>query len=168
MPAALTVRVMVAAIGLASTEVSVRANSRMFRASLPSSLETMLSSGGCLYFCENARGLAAANPRYVILVLEDRAQGIVDNVRCQRDRIKLIGKREIRRMNTSSANAERLVRETTNYVYMSPDDARRIGVANDDVVEVRSGFGRIERAGLKSDTARRWRGRGSAGSNARV
>ncbi|MBM4267436.1 MAG: hypothetical protein FJ144_12630 [Deltaproteobacteria bacterium] len=57
--------------------------------------------------------------------------------------MKLIGKREIRRMNTSSANCEELVRERTNYVYLSPDDAARVGVADEDLVEVESAYGRI-------------------------
>jgi anaerobic selenocysteine-containing dehydrogenase len=61
----------------------------------------------------------------------------------QADRVKLVGKREMRRMNTSSANSEALVSDATNYVYMSPDDAARIGVADDDLVEVESAHGRI-------------------------
>jgi anaerobic selenocysteine-containing dehydrogenase len=60
-----------------------------------------------------------------------------------RDKIKLIGKREMRRMNTSSANSERLVRDVTNFVYMSPQDADRIGVGDDDSVEVESAHGSI-------------------------
>ncbi len=47
-------------------------------------------------------------------------------------------------MNTFSSNAERLVTETTNYAYMSHDDAAGIGVTNDDRVEVESAFGQIE------------------------
>lgn len=61
-----------------------------------------------------------------------------------RDRIKLIGKREMRRMNSCSSNSEALVREKTNYAYLSPGDAARIGVDNDDLVEVVSRFGKIE------------------------
>jgi len=60
------------------------------------------------------------------------------------DRIKLIGIRQIKRMNTSSANSPELVRETTNYAYLSTVDAERIGVENNDVVEVESQFGKIE------------------------
>jgi anaerobic selenocysteine-containing dehydrogenase len=59
------------------------------------------------------------------------------------DRIKLIGKREMKRINTSSANAPELVRETTNYAYVSPEDAARAGVADGDAVEVSSEHGRI-------------------------
>jgi anaerobic selenocysteine-containing dehydrogenase len=60
------------------------------------------------------------------------------------DRIKLIGKRELRRINTSSANAPELVRETTNYAYVSPADAARAGVADGALAVVESAFGRIE------------------------
>jgi anaerobic selenocysteine-containing dehydrogenase len=59
------------------------------------------------------------------------------------DRMKLVGKREMRRLNTSSANCDDLVKETTNYIYISLEDARRLDVANGDSVEVRSKFGRI-------------------------
>jgi anaerobic selenocysteine-containing dehydrogenase len=59
------------------------------------------------------------------------------------DRIKLIGKREMKRINTSSANAPALVRETTNYAYVSPADAARAGVADGDAVEVASKHGSI-------------------------
>ncbi|MBW2362470.1 MAG: molybdopterin-dependent oxidoreductase [Deltaproteobacteria bacterium] len=59
------------------------------------------------------------------------------------DRLKLIGMREVRRMNTSSANSEQLVRDVTNYVHMSSDDAERIGVVDGDPVEVESLYGRI-------------------------
>jgi formate dehydrogenase len=65
-----------------------------------------------------------------------------DELACA-DRIKLIGKREMRRMNTSSSNSEALVRETTNYAYLSREDASRLGVANGDVVEVTSAHGRV-------------------------
>jgi formate dehydrogenase len=58
--------------------------------------------------------------------------------------MKLIGKREIHRMNSSSSNSETLVHDKTNYAYLSPADAARIGVGNDDVVEVVSLFGKIE------------------------
>jgi anaerobic selenocysteine-containing dehydrogenase len=59
------------------------------------------------------------------------------------ERMKLIGKREVRRMNTSSSNSESLVREKTNYAYLSSEDARRLGVGNGDWLEVESEHGRI-------------------------
>lgn len=60
-----------------------------------------------------------------------------------RDRLKLIGLRQIKRMNTASSNSEALVSERTNYAYVSPEDAQRIGVANGDDVDVRSAYGKI-------------------------
>ncbi|MEW6269942.1 MAG: molybdopterin dinucleotide binding domain-containing protein, partial [Thermodesulfobacteriota bacterium] len=60
-----------------------------------------------------------------------------------RDRVKLVGKREMRRMNTSSANCAELVTDETNYAYVSPEDARRIGIESDDLIEVESAHGRI-------------------------
>ncbi len=59
------------------------------------------------------------------------------------DQLKLIGKREIKRMNSSSSNSPRLVKETSNYAYLSPEDAARAGVTDDDFVEVSSRYGTI-------------------------
>ncbi len=59
------------------------------------------------------------------------------------DRMKLIGKREIRRMNTSSANSAQLVKEKTNYAYIHPEDAQRCGVVENDLMDVSSEHGRI-------------------------
>jgi anaerobic selenocysteine-containing dehydrogenase len=59
-------------------------------------------------------------------------------------RFKLIGKRELCRINTSSCNSEALVRVATNYAYLCAEDAALLGVANDDVLQVASAFGRIE------------------------
>ncbi|WP_187275842.1 molybdopterin-containing oxidoreductase family protein [Parahaliea aestuarii] len=61
----------------------------------------------------------------------------------QRHSFKLIGKREIRRINTSSANVPRLVKEETNYCYLHPADARDLGLAEGGKVEVRSRHGCI-------------------------
>jgi len=60
------------------------------------------------------------------------------------DRLKLIGIRQMRRMNTSSSNSPALVKESTNYAYLSVSDADRIGVTHDDLVEVESEYGKIE------------------------
>jgi formate dehydrogenase len=72
-----------------------------------------------------------------------QAEALYADELANRDRVKLVGKRELRRMNTSSANCERLVSEATNYIYMSPQDADRIGVHAGDAVEVESDHGRI-------------------------
>ncbi|MCY4427412.1 MAG: molybdopterin-dependent oxidoreductase [Halieaceae bacterium] len=58
-------------------------------------------------------------------------------------KMKLIGKREIKRMNTSSSNSSRLVKEKTNYAYICPRDARRIGVADRQWVKVSSEYDSI-------------------------
>ena len=60
-----------------------------------------------------------------------------------KDRMKLIGKREVKRMNSSCANSDRLVRETTNYAYLNPQDAQRIGVIDNDAIDVASDYGAI-------------------------
>lgn len=60
-----------------------------------------------------------------------------------RDRMKLIGKREMNRLNTSSANSPGLVTTETNYAYLHPEDARRIGIGNGDLVDVESRFGQV-------------------------
>ncbi len=84
-----------------------------------------------------------APPSYVQTFTE-RIEALYQEELDTRDRIKLIGKREIRRLNSSSSNSETLVRDKTNYAYLSPGDAERIGVGNDDLVEVVSRFGKIE------------------------
>jgi formate dehydrogenase len=46
-------------------------------------------------------------------------------------------------MNTSSANCEALVTDVTNFAYVSTEDARRIGIADGELVEVESAHGCI-------------------------
>ena len=46
-------------------------------------------------------------------------------------------------MNTASSNSEVLVREQTNYAYLNPEDASKIGVGNGDEVDVRSEHGKV-------------------------
>ncbi|MFK8020499.1 MAG: molybdopterin-dependent oxidoreductase [Pseudomonadales bacterium] len=58
-------------------------------------------------------------------------------------KMKLIGKREIKRMNSASANSARLVKETTNYAYVSPEDAKRFDISESEFVDVTSAFGSI-------------------------
>jgi anaerobic selenocysteine-containing dehydrogenase len=82
-------------------------------------------------------------PRAIVAQFERVAERLYGEELANADRIKLIGKREMRRLNTSSSNCEALVDEVTNYAYLSTDDARRIGVADGDLVEVESAHGRI-------------------------
>jgi formate dehydrogenase len=83
-------------------------------------------------------------PTAYVATFEERVEALYRDELEGRDRLKLIGIRQLKRMNTSSANSPELVKESTNYAYLSPVDAERIGVANDDLVEVESAFGRIE------------------------
>jgi anaerobic selenocysteine-containing dehydrogenase len=82
-------------------------------------------------------------PADIVTTFAKTAYALYQGELANADRIKLIGKREMRRLNTSSANCEELVKESTNYIYMSPEDAARVGVANDDRVEVESAHGKI-------------------------
>ncbi len=78
--------------------------------------------------------------------LRNLAQRMDDLYRDERDnrhRFKLIGKREIKRMNTASANVPRLVKAPSNFAYLHPDDAAALKVETGDVVAVRSDFGSI-------------------------
>lgn len=83
-------------------------------------------------------------PVQYVEAFEANADALFEDERKNADRIKLIGIRQLKRMNTSSANSPELVRETTNYAYLSVEDAERIGVGNDDWVVVESQFGAIE------------------------
>ena len=88
-------------------------------------------------------GRVALAPRPIVERFEQTAEALYADELANRDRVKLIGKRELKRMNTSSANCDALVDETTNYAYLSPDDAARIGVRSGDLVEVSSAYGRV-------------------------
>jgi anaerobic selenocysteine-containing dehydrogenase len=83
-------------------------------------------------------------PKSYVDTFSDRVEDLYREELDTRDRMKLIGKREIRRMNSCSSNSEALVREKTNYAYLSLGDAARIGVQNNDLVEVVSLYGKIE------------------------
>ena len=59
------------------------------------------------------------------------------------DQFKLIGKREIKRINTSSANVPRLVKAESNFCYLHPDDAADLGVSDGELLDVSSSYGHI-------------------------
>ena len=82
-------------------------------------------------------------PAPVVAAFEESAERFYADELVHRDRIKLIGMRQLRRMNTASSNSAALVRETTNYAYLNPEDAAKIGVENGDPIEVESAHGRI-------------------------
>lgn len=83
-------------------------------------------------------------PAQYVETFEARAEALFEEEKRNADRMKLIGIRQIKRMNTSSANVPALVREKTNYAFLSVEDADRIGVSSGDRVEVESEFGKIE------------------------
>ena len=83
-------------------------------------------------------------PAAYVETYHDCIEALYQDELANRDRIKLIGKREVKRMNSYSSNSEALVKAQTNYAYLSPEDAASIGVANDDRVEVTSSFGKIQ------------------------
>jgi len=60
-----------------------------------------------------------------------------------RDRIKLIGKREMNRINTTSSNAPGLVKALSNVASVHPDDAARYGLTDGESARVSSAFGSI-------------------------
>ena len=83
-------------------------------------------------------------PTAYVSTFEENVERRFEEEKRNADRIKLVGIRQLRRMNTSSANSPELVKETTNYAYLSIEDAGRIGVQNGDLIEVESDFGKIE------------------------
>lgn len=96
-------------------------------------------------------GRVALAPREIVEHFEKTADALHADELANKDRVKLVGKRELKRMNTSSANCDALVDETTNYAYLSPDDAARIGVRSGDLVEVSSAYGRVRIPARVSD-----------------
>jgi len=82
-------------------------------------------------------------PKAIVDRFEKTADALYAEELAGRGRTKLIGKREMRRLNTSSSNSPSLVRERTNYAYLCAEDAARIGVADGDLLEVASAHGRI-------------------------
>ena len=82
-------------------------------------------------------------PAPIVDAFEATAETYYAEELAARERIKLIGIRQLKRMNTASSNSPALVRDTTNYAYLSPDDAAKIGISNGELVEVESAHGRI-------------------------
>ena len=89
-------------------------------------------------------GLVDLAPAAYLEGLQQKLETLHAEELAQRDAFKLIGKREIKRINTASANVPRLVKDVSNYAYINPSDAAELGVVNGDRVGVRSAFGAIE------------------------
>ena len=90
-------------------------------------------------------------PGEIVKSFESSAEALFEEELANAQRFKLVGKREMRRINTSSANSRPLVSDRSNYLYLCSQDAAELGVANDDRVEVRSAFGTIEIPARVSD-----------------
>ncbi len=76
----------------------------------------------------------------------DELIAVYDQELRDRKRLKLIGKRERTSHNSWMHNVEAFVRppRNTNYLYMHPDDAAPLGLAEGDAAEVRSATGVVQ------------------------
>jgi anaerobic selenocysteine-containing dehydrogenase len=83
-------------------------------------------------------------PQNYVDTFRQNAQRLFADELARRQEFKLVGKREIKRMNTASANVPRLVKDDTNYAWLNDSDAREIGVRAGEKVTVRSAFGSIQ------------------------
>ncbi len=82
-------------------------------------------------------------PKDFVETFNEKVEALYEEELSNRNKLKLIGKREIRRMNSGSANCASLVKVPTNFAYINPEDATRIGVSDNDYVHVVSQFGDI-------------------------
>jgi formate dehydrogenase len=83
-------------------------------------------------------------PKEYIATFKTKINFLYADELANRDAFKLIGKREIKRINSASANVPRLVKDTTNYAYVNPQDAEELGVTNGELLTVSSAFGVVE------------------------
>ncbi|MBM4359218.1 MAG: molybdopterin-dependent oxidoreductase [Deltaproteobacteria bacterium] len=74
-----------------------------------------------------------------------RLESRFDSERRERHRLKLITKRAVTTHNSWTHNLERFVAgdSATNYLYMHPDDAARLGLADGSLCDVRSSAGAV-------------------------
>lgn len=96
-------------------------------------------------------GLVNLAPQEIVDTFAANIEPLYADELAERDTFKLIGKREIRRMNTASANVPRLVKEQSNFAYINPVDADELGISTGDPVRVSSRFGAIDIPAKVSD-----------------
>ena len=89
-------------------------------------------------------GLVNLAPAEYIATFNAKIDELYAEEVANRDAFKLIGKREIKRINSASANVPRLVKDTTNYAYINPEDAAELGLRTGETVAVKSAFGAVE------------------------
>lgn len=84
-------------------------------------------------------GLVVLAPADLVEAAE-RLEAAFERERAQRDKLKLISKREQHSHNSWLHNVPRFVKgkRSTNYLYMNPQDGKRVGVESGAMVEVRS------------------------------
>jgi len=90
-----------------------------------------------------ADGRVQLAPAPYLAAFRATAPALFEEEKRRRQEFKLIGKREIKRMNTASANVPRLVKDTTNYAFISRPDAESLQLRSGDEVTVRSRYGSI-------------------------
>jgi formate dehydrogenase len=83
-------------------------------------------------------------PAEYIETFKEKIDALYADEIAHRNDFKLIGKREIKRINSASANVPRLVKDTTNYAYINPEDAAELGLQNGETMAVKSAFGAVE------------------------
>ena len=98
-----------------------------------------------------ADGLVDLAPAPFVAAFDERTEAAYEHELGTRQAIKLIGKREMNRMNTTSSNAPSLVSATSNLAYVSPDDAARIGLVDGQTVRISSPAASIEVPAKVSD-----------------
>ena len=83
-------------------------------------------------------------PIDLVSTFNDTVEALYVEDLANRDRLKLIGKRELRRMNSWLCNSEAIGRDDTNFLYMHPEDADRAGLREGDQARVSSAHGWLE------------------------
>lgn len=88
-------------------------------------------------------GKVDVGPPDFVAAFKARVEPLFEDELANLHKMKLIGKREIKRMNSASANSARLVKDKTNYAYLSPTDAQRLGLSELDLIDVSSAVDKI-------------------------
>jgi anaerobic selenocysteine-containing dehydrogenase len=88
-------------------------------------------------------GLVDLAPPDLVASFNDTVDKLYQEDLLNRDRLKLIGKRELRRMNSWMCNSDALSKDGTNYLYLHPEDAEQAELAEGDEAQVSSEFGSI-------------------------
>lgn len=88
-------------------------------------------------------GLVDLAPPELVASFNDKVDKLYQEDLANRDRLKLIGKRELRRMNSWMCNSDALSKDGTNYLYLHPEDAGQANLVDGDEAQVSSAFGSL-------------------------